>query len=522
MRWNTFARLTVLPVVLFGGLSGGLAAGCSSDAGNEVTGPADEIVDVPNTRVKNQSIGNCWLYASVGWVESLHMRATGVELNLSETYLTYWDWYEKLTRYTTSDTISTGGFFTTATRLMNTYGLLDEGAFIPDEANVDLSAAQDKAESIINESMKNGVLKRDRSAATVRKELNRAFGLKPEIVAQLDATFGPAAPRSLGTIPAGFPLRKTSDLEVSQKKATSSAPTTVKLRDEIYRWREYTAPKDRGQLRGYLRKVQKALHDAQPVLIVWNVDWESRDSKSGTFPAMKSMAKIDGVHMTILEDYQAAYVPNLGTLPAGVLVEDPNVLKAALADQVEIPFFRIKNSWGNTADPSGTGAFKGYADLYSQYLFPTDTTAPAGIISFTLPSDYTSEEPAGIPADLCESVTADGSFCASGIGGGSADKRLFTCDTGLSSKVQTCESSCNEGTSAGSDECGEPPPPNPCENATAPGKYCGTALGIAAGEPGASTLYSCQKDIDGNWISPGKECPKGCIIYKSISDRCKP
>lgn len=515
-RWH----LGLLPLTLAFALTGG----CASDEGSDVTGPGDEIVDVANSRVKNQSIGNCWLYASVGWVESLHLRATGEELNLSETYLTYWDWYEKLTKTsaTPPESIATGGFFSGATRLMNTYGLLDEGAFIPGEATVDLSAAQDKAEGVINDSLKTGVLRTDRSPATVRKELNRAFGLQPEIVKQLDATFGAAAPRSLGAVPAGFALRKTSDLIVAQKRASSTSVTKVSLRDEIMRWRESTKPTDRAQLRGYLRRVQKALHDAQPVLIVWNVDWESRDRVSGTFPKMQPSAKIDGVHMTVLEDYQAAYVPNYGTLPAGVTVTDANVLKAALADQVEIPFFRIKNSWGNTADPSGSGAFKGYADLYGNYLFSSDPAAPAGLVSFVLPTDYDTTVPTGIAPDLCDKATADGSFCASTLGATSTDARLFTCDTGLSAKVVTCSSICKKGTSTGTDACGEPPPPNPCAKATAPGKYCGTALGITAGQPGSSTLYSCQKDVNGNWISPGTECPKGCIVYTSMSDRCKP
>ena len=48
--------------------------------------------------VKRQSIGNCWIYASVGWVESLHLRATGEVYDLSETYVSYWDWYEKLVK----------------------------------------------------------------------------------------------------------------------------------------------------------------------------------------------------------------------------------------------------------------------------------------------------------------------------------------------------------------------------------------------------------------------------------------
>lgn len=516
--WKRFAWTSAAAVLLVP------LGACSSDAAPDESGElSDDVVNVMQSRVKNQSIGNCWLYASVGWVESLHLRATGEELNLSETYLTHWDWYEKLTKPSnaTIESITTGGFFSTATRLMNTYGLLDEGAFIPGEATVDLSSAQSKAEAYVNESLKTGVLRKDRSPATVRKELAKAFGLTADVVAQLDATFGPAAPRSLGTVPAGFPLRKTSDLVVTQKRAGQPA-TTVKLKDEILRWSEVSRPTDRSKLRGYLRRVQKALHDGQPVLAVWNVDWESRDRAAGTFPKMASAAKIDGVHMTVLEDYQAAYVPNYGTLPAGVTITDPNLLTAALADQVEIPFFRIKNSWGNTADPSGSGSYKGYADLYSAYLFPTDATAPAGLISFVLPTDYDTVVPAGIAADLCDKAAVDGAFCASGLGATSTDKRLLTCDTGLSAKLQTCTGACTKGATAGKDACTEPPPGNPCEKATAVGKYCGTALGILAGQPGANTLYSCQKDVSGNWISPGTDCPKGCVVYKSQADRCKP
>ncbi len=497
------------------GLGLGLVlVGCGSDQSDAVTGPEDEIVDVPSSRVKNQSIGNCWLYASMGWVESLHMRATGKELNLSETYLTYWDWYEKLVRATAApDTIATGGFFTTATRLMNTYGLAEEGAFIPGEAEIDRSAVQSKAESYINTALK-GTFKTDRSPKTLRAELDKAFGLTPEVIAHMHATFGDAAPRTLTTVSPGFKLFKSSELMVSQKRATSATATTVPLRDEISRWRENSAPSDRGQLRGYLRRIQKALHDAQPVLIVWNVDWESRNGSQGTFPKMQPNAKIDGVHMTVLEDYQAAYVPNLGTLPAGVNVSDKSVLDAALSSQVEIPFFRIKNSWGNTADPSGTGTFKGYVDLYDAYLFPTDATAPKGIVSFVLPSDYDTSTPAGIPADMCDKATSDGSFCASTLGASSTDKRLLTCDTGLTSAMKTCSTSCSAGA------CADPPPPNPCEKATAPGKYCGTTLGLAATDVNAAMLYSCQQDVDGKWISPGTKCEKGCTRVDGDSDRC--
>src|SRR6478609_1596321 len=34
----------------------------------------DEVTDVSHTIVKNQSIGNCWVYATSTWIESLRKR----------------------------------------------------------------------------------------------------------------------------------------------------------------------------------------------------------------------------------------------------------------------------------------------------------------------------------------------------------------------------------------------------------------------------------------------------------------
>lgn len=516
---SRLAPLAALPLFLTGG--------CGSADDAAVTGDDQEIVDIINSRVKNQSIGNCWLYASVGWVEALHLRATGEELNLSESWLTYWDWYEKITasKTTAMESITTGGFFSSASKLMTKYGLVDEGVFLPDEASMDRSAAQAKAEAYVNESLKTGALRKDRSAASVRSELNKAFGLPASTVQGMNAVFGAAAPKALTTsttIPATFLVRRATDLVVAQKRS-GAALKNVKLSDEIPRWREYTAPTSATERRGYVRRVQKAMHDGNPVLVVWNVDWESRDRTAGTFPKMQPAAKIDGVHMTILEDYQAAYVPNVGVLPAGVNVTDTKILDAALSNQAEVTFFRIKNSWGATADPSGSGLFKGYADLYAAYLFPTEATAPKGVVSFVMPSDYTTSVPSGIAADLCNSskVTVDGDFCASSIGATATDARLFTCDTGYSASVRTCAGTCSV-KGGGKDVCTDAAPPNPCAKATAPGKYCGSDLGLAATDANASNLYSCQKDPKGTWISPYVACTKGCQVNVGASDACKP
>ena len=46
--------------------------------------------------MKSQAIGNCWLYATAGWVESLHKGAAGKDIDVSEAYWNYWYWYSQL------------------------------------------------------------------------------------------------------------------------------------------------------------------------------------------------------------------------------------------------------------------------------------------------------------------------------------------------------------------------------------------------------------------------------------------
>lgn len=495
------------------------AVGCSSEEPTgAVTGDEEEIVNIPHTDVKNQSIGNCWTYATIGWVESMHLRATNKSLNLSESYLTYWDWYEKLIREPGSEKLSTGGWFSTATRLFDRYGLIDEGAFIPNEATVDRSAAQSAAEAAINRSMREGRLKKDRSPKTVREELNTAWQLSSDVIASLNTVFGDSTPKTLSSttkIPAGFPLRRTTSIEVVNKRP-NQAGTKATLKDVMGRWQEVSLPANQASRRAYFRRVQKALHDLHPVIMVWDVDWESRDRVAGSFPLMKPGTTIDGRHMTILEDYQVSDVPNVGLLPAGVTIGDSKILNAALANQAKIQFLRTKNSWGNTADPSGTGQFKGYVDLYADYLTPSNG-APNGLVSFIFPTEYTETVPSGIEPDRCNNAD-DGVICGSELTSNESDKRLFTCKGGKTSAMTLCSAGCE------SAACKEPPPPNPCDDigVDVPGLYCGDSLALLPSDPGFNKLYSCQKDPSGKWISPATECANGCAPQPpGVPDRCK-
>jgi hypothetical protein len=108
----------------------GLGAGqiaCSSEVapgeeGDEEGVSVDDITQITDTKVKRQSIGNCWLYAVASWSEALNKRATGTDFNISESYWTYWHWFEQLANGRASTEISTGGSYGTAAGIIDRYG----------------------------------------------------------------------------------------------------------------------------------------------------------------------------------------------------------------------------------------------------------------------------------------------------------------------------------------------------------------------------------------------------------------
>lgn len=377
-------------------LAGALSAGaCANEAPSTDTG---DVTDIKNTSVKNQAIGNCWVYATVGWAESLHFGHSGEQLDISESYISYWHWFEQITEGaggrpaitrmdSTKNELTTGGWFGLAAELMLRYGVLAEGSFIPEEAESARSSRQSAALRAINESLKTGALMERtarRNAELVRAELDKAWGLKPEVVALLDEVFGKEVDRTLlddVEIPENSGLLRVGDIEVGEN-AQGGAPltladaigrpassTNVLSRVGEFAWNEvkYPSATSGSARREFLRRAQQALHAGQPVIMTWLVDFNAM--KSGVFAAPPETPGRQGGHMTVLEDYEIDNVPGYGTLKAGETVTDPKALEAALADEATIKFFRIKNSWGSDLAPQEAGdEFRGYHDLFMTYL----------------------------------------------------------------------------------------------------------------------------------------------------------
>lgn len=396
-----------------------LAVGCGlggDDAEGDDKASVEPIVDLGHTWVRRQTIGNCWLYAVASWAESLNKATlpadapmpdgavtaviipadagdagyTGPDpwrpsgLNISESYWTYWHWFDQIANGAATDAITTGGFYGTAVEIANRYGLMKEEDFIAAEKWFEGSPTQKRALAAMNESLKNGAL-RERSAradrAKVRAELDRAFELPAAVVEKVDRVFGRAVTRTLdrsAVATANTGILRASDVPVILRDPATKERVKRTLQDAIgtrgadgrvgpFAWNSVSyryAPNSRR--RATQIRVQRAMHDLQPVIVSWRVDFNAQDPQ-GRFLAPPQEPGSQGGHMVVVEDYQASSVPGFGLLPVGTVETRPEALAAALSPSAAIDFLRVKNSWGTgRADPSFVPG--GYHDLYMKYL----------------------------------------------------------------------------------------------------------------------------------------------------------
>jgi hypothetical protein len=241
MSYLRTLRTLALPLAL--GVFATLTPGCSVETGgeSEADGPStSDITQLDQSAVKRQSIGNCWIYAIHSWVESLNKRSTGVELNLSESYVTYWHWFEQIANRSVGKELETGGSYGVATDLIIRYGMMAEGDFLPSEANAEMSGIQKSALLAMNASITTGALKDPaarRNRALVRSELDKAFGLLPEVRANLDAVFGAdvskTLDRSYKSAAPGKGVLRATDIPAAIPDAVTHQVAKVTLADAI-------------------------------------------------------------------------------------------------------------------------------------------------------------------------------------------------------------------------------------------------------------------------------------------------
>jgi hypothetical protein len=384
---------------LAGCLALGLSTASCADEASIDTGDVgtsdlvEPVTDVSHTDVRNQSIGNCWSYASAAWVESLHRARTGQSVNVSESWITFWDWHRKITGtgVTTNATtmrseVSTGGWWDSAMTILRDRGVVMEDEFIPEEAMSARSSRQSEALAAINNELNGtGRLATAQSRRDPQMVLNvllDAWRINDTVRAEMRRVYGISARSTLATTtqtPATW-MRRATAFPIRSAVARSSTGTAVSwdgnLSDVIpggrYAWKSVSYPTTASSRLAVQRRLMRALNAAQPALVSWLVDFNARNTSTGAFTIETLRAASgpgrQGGHLVTTEDYEVI-VRQPGQperrLAAGEMASAADM---RLAEQYgEMVFLRIKNSWGTAQGPLG-GTFGGYHDLYTSYL----------------------------------------------------------------------------------------------------------------------------------------------------------
>ena len=356
-----------------------------------------DVTDVPHTVVKRQSIGNCWLYATATWAEALHLKSTTQEVDMSESYWTYWHWFDQIKSAGTS--IETGGSWEEASRIIAKRGWMTEEEFIPSEKGVEMSLAQSRAESIINTALaKGGKLhtQKSRSKKNMMAVLDEAFGVNMK---DLQAKAHKASEFIVG--------KNADGTDVTLDKIINNS-------GDASEWQSVYYPQARGdrplseeteaRRKAILKRVMKALNDRQPVIMSVMVEFNGlKTDPYATFDydylqAAGSMGG-QGGHLVVLEDYTVNNVPGIGFLGEGDMSDE---LKAAALDG-DIVTIKSKNSWG--ANRPSRGLADGHTAFTIDYLnraiswmysdeskgqvaSPTNSYKASALSEFVLPVGY--------------------------------------------------------------------------------------------------------------------------------------
>ena len=310
------------------------------------------------------------------------------ELDVSQSYWTYWHWFDEITGFFHGDEIQTGGNTWTSHGIIRDRGVMKELDFVPEDSDGEMSNRQSSALNKINNELKNGALKTQdarRDGKLVRQIMDDAWGLSDEVRAQLDQVFGEDGEMTLrsGSSLEGTNIVSPNDVPV-RYAVKSGGEVTYKdtnLSEALSEWDTVRYPSSASSARSSLKRVQQALHASQPVVITWDVEFNAMENGNNERRGSFNKETLDlagkpgsqGGHMTVLEDY-AAITSAFGLLEAGTTLdpnnaEDAAKLDAALADDTEITLLRTKNSWGGARpDRAFAEGFPGYHDLWMDYL----------------------------------------------------------------------------------------------------------------------------------------------------------
>lgn len=331
-----------------------------------------DVTQVDHSAVKQQSIGNCWLYAQGSWLESLLKSSEGREIDVSETYWEYWDLFEKLMGFqeTGEDGLSTGGSWGRSRRLVEAYGWVEEDDFVAAEGDMIRAESQACAETyLVRETTTGGRLDpgKPRAADQVKKELNRAFSCEGSYEIDIESAFRKR--------------HKADETFLKDPKSGVAKSLTRTFREwkevdnfDSGAWSSFEGKKLPSEAsmaiyRNLEQRIKKALNDHQPVVLSFYVSFNAPNDE-GLFNlnslAKKGQLGRGGGHMLVLHDYVVDHVPTLGRIGEGE-VDDASKDLAILG---ELDYVVAKNSWGHDRDDR-PWLKDGYSRISWDYLTKT-------------------------------------------------------------------------------------------------------------------------------------------------------
>lgn len=324
-------------------------AGCSTETPQLARGE-EEIVDIPSSRTGDQrETGNCWLYATTAWVESLERGAhrethpssrARPQAPLSIAYLDYWDWYSKITggeirgsdaKAMREDQLDSGGSWGYAVEVMARYGLARASAFggtgITKDADLTNAALDAIVASLLDGPLKTPASRSD--GALVRKELDKAFKLSAQISAALTTSFGADGKKSFtkGTAEASDVVIAPDAFEILVPRADATSVVRP-LSDAIghraapgddpdqrageFAWHVVPyARRTKAATRAYFRRIQRALHAGVPIPVSWFLAANGDPDERGAYREVPADPAdiVDSVpHQTVIADYDSKRV----------------------------------------------------------------------------------------------------------------------------------------------------------------------------------------------------------------------
>jgi len=320
-------------------LSISIMASCGAPPSDDPSLSKPLVTDVTHTIAKRQSIGNCWLYAAATWLESMALSYSQRTLNVSESYWTWWHFYNQVVNNPSISRLETGGSWNVARAIILQHGVVQEGDFIPGERNQEMSLRQKRAQELMDRELSTGSLSSpsQRTPENVRKVLDLAFGTD---MARAEAQAYRPEAINLAQAPDGQPLSLRDLLSSRSEFAWREIPFP-----RIFGENAIPGPRTELARKALWKRVMRALNDRQPVVVSLMIDFNGLDTSDGQFKGDRLMSAgsgDQGGHLTVLEDYTVTDVSGIGRIGRGDVSAE--LKEKALEGQIETLI--VKNSWG--------------------------------------------------------------------------------------------------------------------------------------------------------------------------------